>query len=63
MSRYVETNLEPCETPEMEIFMQRVNSWKPLTIFAKTSIFLVWHGCEYACEFPNKVHPRNLVTK
>ena len=26
MSRYVETNLEPCETPEMEIFMQRVNS-------------------------------------
>ena len=39
---------ESCETFTMESFMKIVNSWKPLTIFAKSSILDVWLMSECA---------------
>ena len=33
---------EPCQTTKMSIFTKIVNGWKPLTIFAKSSIFDIW---------------------
>ena len=39
---------EPSRTPKMEIFVKIISIWKPLTIFAKSSIFDVRLGCEYA---------------
>ena len=32
----------------MELFMEIVNGWKLLTIFAKSSILDIWLGSEYA---------------
>ena len=40
--------VEPCQTSKMEHFA-RVNGWKLLTIFAKSSILDVWQDSEYAC--------------
>ena len=39
---------EPSETSKMKPFAKMVNSWKLLTIFAKSSISDVWVGSEYA---------------
>ena len=43
-----EWHLEPCQTSKTEHFATRVNGWKLLTIFAKSSILDVWQGSEYA---------------
>ena len=32
----------------MEIFVKIINSWKRVTIFAKSYILDVWQGSEYA---------------
>ena len=42
---------EPCETLKMEFFAKVVSSWEPLTIFAKSSISLVWQSSEHASEW------------
>ena len=38
---------EPCQTPKIECFVQIVNSFQSLTIFAKSSILDIWLGSEY----------------
>ena len=42
-----EPYLEPSHTSKMERFAKKVNSWKPLTIFAKRFVWDVWLGSEY----------------
>ena len=39
----------------MEIFVEIVNGFQPLIIFAKTSILDVWQGIEYASATSNSV--------
>ena len=39
----------------MEIFVEIVNGFQPLIIFAKTSILDVWQGIEYASAASNSV--------
>ena len=41
---------EHCQTSKMELFAKIVNSWKPLSIFAKSSILDVWQDSEYSSE-------------
>ena len=43
-----EAYLKSCQTSRMELLVKIVNGWKPLSIFAKSSILDVWHGFEYA---------------
>ena len=38
---------EPCETSKMELLAKTVNDWKPLTIFANSSILVVSQSSEY----------------
>ena len=38
--------LAPCQTWKIERFAKIVNSWSPLTIFAKRSILNPWLGCK-----------------
>ena len=33
---------------EWNFFWKKINSWKPLTIFAKSPILAIWQGSEYA---------------
>ena len=42
---------------KMERFAKMVNGWKPLTIFAKSSILYVWLGseCTYAVHQANNL--------
>ena len=47
---YSEMFSEPCQTAKMELFVKIVNDLKPLTIFAKRSVFGVWQNCEYASD-------------
>ena len=44
----VEALSKPSQISKMELSAKIVNSWKPLTISAKTSILHVWQGSEYA---------------
>ena len=44
----VEALSKPSQITKMELSAKIVNSWKPLTISAKTSILHVWQGSEYA---------------
>ena len=39
---------DPFQTSEMEIFVEIVNGYLLLTIFAKSFILDVWQGSEYA---------------
>ena len=39
---------ESSQTPMTEIFVKIVNGWKPLTILANISIFVVWLYSKYA---------------
>ena len=39
---------EPCQTSKMELFVKMINGWKPLTIFAKSSISDYCQCSEYA---------------
>ena len=48
--RELEVYLEPCHTSKMDRFAKIVNSYKPLTIFAKRSILDIWQGSEYIYE-------------
>ena len=41
---------EPSETSKMECFEEKVNSFEPLTSFAKRSILYIWQGSKYASE-------------
>ena len=36
-----------CKTSEMEHFAKLINGWKPLIIFTKRSILVVWQSSEY----------------
>ena len=38
---------EPCQTSKTEFFAEKVNVWRLLVIFAKSSILDVSHGSEY----------------
>ena len=40
--------LEPYQTSKTELFVKIVNSWKPLTVFAKRFILDIWRSSEYA---------------
>ena len=40
------------ETSKMELSAKVINTWKPLTISVKNSIFDVWMGPEYAADIP-----------
>ena len=42
---------EPCQTSKMERFAKIVKSFSPLGIFAKHSIWDVWHGPGYVAEY------------
>ena len=42
-----EANVEPCETSKTELFA-KYNGFQPFTVFAKSSIFYVWQGFQYA---------------
>ena len=44
----IEAHLEPREIPKMEFFAKIVNTFKLLTIFAKSSILDNFQGSEYA---------------
>ena len=39
---------EPYQTSKMEVFVKKVNVWKPLTNFAISSILAVWQSFDYA---------------
>ena len=43
---YIEVSSEPCQTYKLECFVEIVNLFHLLTIFTKSSIVDVWHGCE-----------------
>ena len=38
----------------MELYAKVVESWKPLNIFAKSSILYVWKGSKYTSDFYTK---------
>ena len=38
---------EPCQTSKMELFEKKVNSFQPLTIFARILFLDVWLGSGY----------------
>ena len=38
---------EPSQTSKMDFFEKIINSWKPLTIFAKSTILEVWLSSAY----------------
>ena len=42
---WTETYSESYQASKMELFAKIVNGWKPLTIFAKSSILDVWQCC------------------
>ena len=42
------TYSEPRQTSKIVLFAKTVNSWKPLTIFAKSPILNIWQDPEYA---------------
>ena len=47
----------------MELYARVVNSWKSLTFFARTTIFGVWQGSEYASDIhENKLHNNTLFS-
>ena len=46
-SSYAELYSQPSQIFKMELFAKIVNTWKPLTIFAKNSILDIWQGSEY----------------
>ena len=46
---------ESYHTSKMEFFAKIVKTEKSLTIFARTSIFDVWQGSEYASELVSKL--------
>ena len=48
---FPETYSELSKTSSMELFEKIVKSWKPLTIFAKTSILDIWQDSDYASDF------------
>ena len=39
---------ETYQTPKMELFVKIVDGWRPIAIFAKSSIWDAWQGSEYA---------------
>ena len=41
---------EPSQTAKTKIFKKIINGGKPLTIFAWSSILIVWLGSKYASE-------------
>ena len=41
---------ELCQIYTMKLFAKTVNGYKPLTIFAESSILDVWQGSEYASD-------------
>lgn len=45
---YLEVYSEPSRTSKAEFFVKRVSGWKPLSIFAKSSVSDVRLGFEYA---------------
>ena len=47
-----QTYPETCQTSEMKRFVKIVNSFMPLTLFAKCSTLDVWHGCKHASALP-----------
>ena len=48
---FLEAFSKSCKRSMMEIFVKTINTWKPLTIFAKCSILDVWQVFEYASSF------------
>ena len=42
-----QTYTESCQIFKMVLFAKIVNDWKLLSIFAKSSILVVWQGSEY----------------
>ena len=55
-----EANSEYCQTSKMKLFATTVKSWKPISIYAKTSTVDVWQGSEYASELASKCKLRML---
>ena len=53
-------HLEPSQTSKMEHFAKIVNIFKPLTIFAKTTILDVWLGSVYVSRV-NTSEPMSLL--
>ena len=43
-----------CYISKMELLARKVNSWKSLTCFARTTIFGVWQGSEFASDIHEK---------
>ena len=41
-----EAYTEPCQTSKLELFGKIANGWKQLTIFAKSSILVVYNGAD-----------------
>ena len=50
----MEAYSEPCQTSKMGCFAKIVDGSKPLTIFAKRSILIVWQGPEHASDIGMK---------
>ena len=46
---------EPSHKSKMGLFSNVVNGWKPLTIFAKSSLVDAWLGSEYTSETYHKL--------
>ena len=39
---------ETIQTSKIELFVEKINGWKPLTIFTKYAILDIWLDSEYA---------------
>ena len=48
-SRRTESVFGTLPKSKTEIFLNKVNGWKPLTIITKSSILDAWPGSEYTC--------------
>ena len=52
---------EPCQTSKMERFAKIINSFQPLTTFAKRSILDVWQGSEFASREVNDLDIEKIL--
>ena len=53
--------LEPCQISKTMLFAKTVGGFQSLTIFAKSSIFNVWQGSEYASTPQETVSSHNFL--
>ena len=44
----IHKTIEAYQTSKMELFVKIVDGWRPLAIFAKSTIVDIWQGSEYA---------------